>query len=897
MLNTLANFLGLQRRPLFGGRSEAPPWARAPTVYGAAPRPASAAQPQPPSHHPMGLWLASGFDIPQSSGGNRQVLSDRYPAHEKVPILAEDLMRHATPFEPSSYQSATVDDNLVGSGTLLNTYTGEVYQLLQEACPPPTTSRGGGPDLSRESEQRQRRLENAMGGVNRKGDRIKMESRHPDPEPDAGPATEQSRWLQSRDVLMERQERQAKINFGTYNDEHPSGGAEQTRKPLPPLVVYPYMPGTSGLDEEQGLPLPMDGQAWGQRASPSQVRLHEDQKTSKRTGIVTYGSGTEARRTEVFGEKGRDASMSIPQGIGTLGGAGAPSSWSLEGISEDLPMAPIVPPVAPPTSSEGRLMGSQNQVKTHQSLQAPALQNASLPAQAVPQQAWVAARQRREVALERLLEFETMGPVSQNQLQSQTRVSGEAAPILDRFHANSAPHFTERAEMPVIGHVAESRPLLQKDLGKSAQRAQQHQSSTQKVIAPQTASPVTTYGAAVARPSLGQVSAEFSPESRAQAQEVLGAPMPRPGEHRYSDEILRKPTTTLDADSAPRLLGSEGQTSAEILQRGEARQAQFPNQSAPISGVAVMPQNRSISTHASGPETGAPAPNLRGIGQELRPATAPGGTLGHLGSSEGALFQSTGAQDGARARDRLMGAARSAQSFQQNPGPLATQQAALKAESAVLEAAQNTAACEAAPAVLGAAEARPDESLPSAPQFWQGHSAEAKTRGGFSELSEISDFAPGRASAASASSLSLPRAGAQHLLSSDIFSERTAPADPVTSAPPDRAGNVTMSDRIRGHVEERAPLSTCVGEEVQPHKQRLSTARDMRNLRGESEANRSFLREADIQPARSSASSVIVARRGRSPPRRLLMALGVQERGGAIGRFLSEPLASRSVEP
>ena len=141
---------------------------------------------------------------------------------------------------------------VVATGSLINTYTGEVTDLFEDAMPPPNNGRDPG-DAERERRQAQRRLMAAEGNVT--STHRKREQQSPVQPGDAGSATQLASSQISADVATEWNERACRDLFFNRKELAPTE-MEMTRNPFGfegynnRLRINPYLLPTQVLDDK-----------------------------------------------------------------------------------------------------------------------------------------------------------------------------------------------------------------------------------------------------------------------------------------------------------------------------------------------------------------------------------------------------------------------------------------------------------------------------------------------------------------------------------------------------------------------------------------------------------------------------------------------------------------------
>lgn len=220
-------------------------------LYGSSGDNHASAQPEPSS---LGCWLVSQ---PGVAWPVRQELkADTVPLQARVQIAASTPpLRNGSvaAYEVETFMSPlAASQPVVSTGTLINTYTGEVVDLYEDAMPPPDNGRDAG-DAVRERRQAQRRLLAAEGNVN--ASHRKREQQDPIQPGDAGVITQVANFQVSADVATEWNERANRDLYFNRNELAPTE-LEMTRNPFGfegynnRLRVNPYLLPTNDLDDK-----------------------------------------------------------------------------------------------------------------------------------------------------------------------------------------------------------------------------------------------------------------------------------------------------------------------------------------------------------------------------------------------------------------------------------------------------------------------------------------------------------------------------------------------------------------------------------------------------------------------------------------------------------------------
>ena len=253
-----------------------------PRLYG-APQPGGGPPPaqQPAAQEPsrLGCWIVPP-DILATTGGHRQLVTD-----DVVPRVPQQIAAgppcvgpNTTSAEYGAETFLTPFDRaqgMVATGSLINTYTGEVASTFEDAMPAPDRRPG---DVQRERKSAALRLLAAEG--NAPTGRRKKEQENPMQAGDAGVSLPAASFRIDADVQQERAERHERDLYFNRNELAPTE-LMQTRNPFGfdgysnRLRIQPYMPVTQELDNKSWIPNAtiLPGTANAQRAA---LRLRAD---------------------------------------------------------------------------------------------------------------------------------------------------------------------------------------------------------------------------------------------------------------------------------------------------------------------------------------------------------------------------------------------------------------------------------------------------------------------------------------------------------------------------------------------------------------------------------------------------------------------------------------------
>jgi hypothetical protein len=214
------------------------------------------AQQEPSS---LGCWLVSQ---PGTMWPVRQDLKvDTIPLQARTAIASACVAPigcgSAALYESESFMSPIeTSQPVVATGSLINTYTGEVSDLFEDAMPPPDNGRDAG-DAVRERKQAQRRLMAALGNVN--ASHHKREQQDPIQPGDAGVVTQLANFQINADVATEFNERANRDLFFNRNELAPTE-LEMTRNPFGfegynnRVRINPYLLPTQDLEDKDWVP-------------------------------------------------------------------------------------------------------------------------------------------------------------------------------------------------------------------------------------------------------------------------------------------------------------------------------------------------------------------------------------------------------------------------------------------------------------------------------------------------------------------------------------------------------------------------------------------------------------------------------------------------------------------
>jgi len=266
-------------------------------VYGSAQDANPQAQPEPA---PLGPWLVSQPGV--WTPGGRQLQDTTLPLTARTQIATCSAPLNcagtAASYEPETFMNPwETTQPVMCTGQIVNTYTGEVADVYEDALPPPNRRAGDG---ERERKQQQRRLMAAEGNVN--ASHRKREQQEPMQAGDAGVSTQLANFQIDADVALERNERAARDFYFNRNELAPTE-LEQTRNPFGfegynnRLRINPFMPVTQELDDKNWTPnatlLP------GGDRPKQRIRLRAAPASVERMGLASGSVLAEDARAEV----------------------------------------------------------------------------------------------------------------------------------------------------------------------------------------------------------------------------------------------------------------------------------------------------------------------------------------------------------------------------------------------------------------------------------------------------------------------------------------------------------------------------------------------------------------------------------------------------------------------
>ena len=188
-----------------------------PRLYG-APQPGRRVVPQqqPAAQEPVpfGCWIVPP-EIQETTGGRRQLVSDGVVPRvsREVAVSAPCSASTTALYEPETFLTPfDRAQDMVATGTLINTYTGEVASCFEDGLPPPDRTPG---DAVRERKSAQLRLLAASG--NPPAPRHKKEQEDPIQPGDAGRIRTRGMYSVSLGVQKEHAERQGRDLYFNRN--------------------------------------------------------------------------------------------------------------------------------------------------------------------------------------------------------------------------------------------------------------------------------------------------------------------------------------------------------------------------------------------------------------------------------------------------------------------------------------------------------------------------------------------------------------------------------------------------------------------------------------------------------------------------------------------------------
>jgi len=193
-------------------------------------------------------------------------------------------------YDPESFMSPIeTSQPVIATGSLINTYTGEVSDLFEDAMPPPDNGRDAG-DAVRERKQAQRRLMAAEGNVT--ATHRKREQQDPIQPGDAGAVTQLANFQINADVATECNERACRDLYFNRNELAPTE-MEMTRNPFGfegynnRLRINPYILPTQDLDDKSWTPNATLLPGGDHRPKNLKTRLRKDRPRTDYAGQVT----------------------------------------------------------------------------------------------------------------------------------------------------------------------------------------------------------------------------------------------------------------------------------------------------------------------------------------------------------------------------------------------------------------------------------------------------------------------------------------------------------------------------------------------------------------------------------------------------------------------------------
>jgi hypothetical protein len=233
----------------------------APRLYGAA-QPGRRAPPQqqPSAQEPvsLGCWVVPPENN-EITGARRQLVSDgvvpRVPQEIAVAAPCQGPQTTSALYGPETFLTPfDRAQDMVATGSLINTYTGEVSSCFEDGLPPPDRQPG---DVQRERKSAQLRLLAAEG--NAPAGRHKREQEDPMQAGDSGKILTASMYRVNAGVQHERAERSERDLYFNRNELAPTE-LMQTRNPFGfdgysnRIRIQPYMPVTQELDNKSWAP-------------------------------------------------------------------------------------------------------------------------------------------------------------------------------------------------------------------------------------------------------------------------------------------------------------------------------------------------------------------------------------------------------------------------------------------------------------------------------------------------------------------------------------------------------------------------------------------------------------------------------------------------------------------
>lgn len=231
--------------------------------------------------HDLGCWIlpSQGSHEAPVTAASRQLVNTHPAQTAKTQIAVSEPPRPAggtqALFSPESFMTPwETTEPVVARGSLVNTYTGEVAQVFEDAMPPPNRSGDDGPRQRKSAALRKIYLDgNAPTGH-------KRESEVSLPPGDAGLVSSHATHQIYKDIATEWNERTERDKFMTRRELAPTE-LEMTRNPFgfsgfqQMMRIYPDLPHTQSLDDLHWSPPPTDPPT-ELRAPPKEHRLRQD---------------------------------------------------------------------------------------------------------------------------------------------------------------------------------------------------------------------------------------------------------------------------------------------------------------------------------------------------------------------------------------------------------------------------------------------------------------------------------------------------------------------------------------------------------------------------------------------------------------------------------------------
>ena len=253
---------------------------------------------------PLGCWLVSQ---PGTMWPVRQDLKvDPIPLQARTAIASACVAPigcgSAALYDPESFMSPIeTSQPVIATGSLINTYTGEVSDLFEDAMPPPDNGRDAG-DAVRERKSAQRRLMAAEGNVT--AAHHKREQQDPIQPGDAGVVTQLANFQINADVATECNERACRDLYFNRNELAPTE-LEMTRNPFGfegynnRVRINPYILPTQDLDDKNWTPNATLLPGGDNRPKNLKTRLRKDRPRTDYAGQVTGMHQAEAGKADV----------------------------------------------------------------------------------------------------------------------------------------------------------------------------------------------------------------------------------------------------------------------------------------------------------------------------------------------------------------------------------------------------------------------------------------------------------------------------------------------------------------------------------------------------------------------------------------------------------------------